>query len=167
MYYKKPKPEEPEEERINTNAVEDDAEFETYMELAQPYWNFQTQRQTDRNHKMKTADSHNMLEPSIADDQTCFNTKAWLIRYCEEEIELNDIVMFRAELFVEPHYLSTEFYLDVELMFCDLSSLGGPTGWKNNYKKYESQAVFKPAQTQTYKMMRLPSGICEFVPVNF
>lgn len=75
--------------------------------------------------------------------------------------------MFRAELYVEPHYLSTEFYLDVELMFCDLSSLGGPTGWKNNYKKYEAHANFKPVQTQTYKLLRLATGICEFVPVNF
>jgi hypothetical protein len=39
MYYRKPKPEE-EDERYNTNAPEDDAEFETYMELSQPYWNF-------------------------------------------------------------------------------------------------------------------------------
>lgn len=133
----------------------------------QPYWNFQTQRQEDRDCRMKMADPHNMLPPSIADDQSDFMTKAFLIRYCEEEIELNDIVMFRAELEVEPDYLSTEFYLEVELQFCDLSSLGGPTGWKNNYKKYAQHAKFKPVQTQTYKIARLTSGICEFVPVNF
>lgn len=33
MYYRKPKPEE-EDERNSTNAAEDDAEFETYMELS-------------------------------------------------------------------------------------------------------------------------------------
>lgn len=75
--------------------------------------------------------------------------------------------MFRAELFVDPDYLQVLFFLEVELMFCDLCNLGGPTGWKNNYKKYEELADFKSAQVQTYKMLRSATGICEFVPINF
>ena len=65
MYYRKPKHEDAED---RTNAADDDREFETYVDLSQPYWNFQTQRQADRNTKMKMLDSHNMLGPSIADD---------------------------------------------------------------------------------------------------
>ena len=77
------------------------------------------------------------------------------MRYCEEEIELNDVVLFRAEIDVEPDYLVTDFYLDCDLYFSDLSNLGGPTGWKNNYKQYESRAVFKNIQTQSYKIRNL------------
>ena len=38
-----------------------------------------------------------MLPPSIDQDSN-FMSKTFLIRYCEEEVEINDIVLFRAEL---------------------------------------------------------------------
>ncbi len=53
-----------------------------------------------------------------------FNTRAFMIRYCEEEVELNDIGHFRAELDIPNESDSknggTEFYMEVELMFSDL-----------------------------------------------
>jgi len=52
-----------------------------------------------------------------------------LIRYCEEEVEINDIGLFRAEIDVEPEYLSSDFYLEVVLFFSDLSNMGGPDKW--------------------------------------
>lgn len=85
------------------------------------------------------------MPPGMASDGSCFMTKTWLVRYCEEEVQINDVALFRAELDVEPGFLLTDFYLEVELMFCDLSSLGGPSGWKNNYRKYEKEAQFKSA----------------------
>jgi hypothetical protein len=98
------------------------------------------------------ADSHNLLPPHIPDDQSCFVTKTFLVRYCEEEIQINDVVLFRAEIDVEPDYLITDFYLDCDLFFCDLSTLGGPTGWRHNCKNYESKAVFKSVQTQSFRI---------------
>ena len=81
---------------------------------------------------MKTlnqVDHHSLLPPKIEDDTSIFLTKAFLIRYCEEEVELHDIVLFRAEIDVEPDYLNTEFFLECELFFSDLSNLGGPEKW--------------------------------------
>jgi hypothetical protein len=52
-----------------------------------------------------------------------------LIRYCEEEVEINDIGLFRAEIDVEPDYLNTIFNLNIELYFSDLHSMGGPEKW--------------------------------------
>jgi hypothetical protein len=69
------------------------------------------------------------MAPQILEDQSSFLTKAFLIRYCEEEVEINDVVLFRAEIDVEPDYLATEFYLDCDLYFSDLSNLGGPEKW--------------------------------------
>ena len=43
---------------------------------------------------------------------------------------MNDIVLFRAELDVEPDYLHTDFFLEVDLFFSDLSNLGGPEKWQ-------------------------------------
>ena len=53
-------------------------------------------------------------------DQDCFVSKTFLIRYCEEEVEINDIVLFRAELDVVPEYLSSEFIIETELWFSDI-----------------------------------------------
>ena len=100
-------------------------------------------------------------------EQACFLSKAFLIRYCEEEVEVNDIVLFRAELDVEPDYLHTDFYLEVDLFFSDLSNLGGPEKWQQHVDEFESSAIFKKVSTQTYKLKGLPQGLCEFVPVTF
>lgn len=47
-------------------------------------------------------------------------------------MEVNDVVLFRAELDVEPDYLTTEFYMDFDLFFSDLSNLGGPEKWQEH-----------------------------------
>lgn len=57
--------------------------------------------------------------------------------------------------------------MDCDLYFCDLTLLGGPTGWRNNYKNYESKAVFKNVQTQSFRIKNLVTGVAEFIPINF
>ena len=90
-----------------------------------------------------------------------------MIRYCEEEVEINDIGLFRAEIDVEPEYLNTVFYMDIELFFSDLSSLGGPEKWQLSVSEFETKAVFKSVSTQKFKVHRLAQGVAEFVPVVF
>lgn len=46
---------------------------------------------------------------------------------------------------MEPDYLSTEFYLEVDLYFSDLSNLGGPEKWQKYAGDFENKAVFKQA----------------------
>ena len=62
-------------------------------------------------------------------------------------MEVNDIVQFRSELDVEPDYLSTEYFLELDLFFSDHASLGGPEKWQQNYTKYETEAEFKPVSS--------------------
>lgn len=57
--------------------------------------------------------------------------------------------------------------MDCDLYFCDLSQLGGPTGWRNNYKFYEEKAVFKKVYKQSFKIKNIVTGIAEFIPINF
>ena len=78
-----------------------------------------------------------MIPAHIIDDSSTFCSRAFLIRYCEEEVEINDIALFRAELDVEPGYMDTVFYLDFELFFSDLQPLGGPDKWQNNINDFE------------------------------
>lgn len=83
------------------------------------------------------------MPSQILDDTSTFQSRAFLIRYCEEEVEINDIGLFRAEIDVAPEYLSTQFYLDFELYFSDLQGLGGPEKWQNSINEFETKAVFK------------------------
>ena len=48
-----------------------------------------------------------MLQPHIVHEDNSFQTKQFLIRYCEEEVQVNDVVLFRAEIEVDQNYLET------------------------------------------------------------
>ncbi len=67
------------------------------------------------------------------------------MRYCEEEVELEEQILFRAEIDVEPDYLSTIFFLECGLYFTDLSAIGGVEKWQDTGAK----ANFKLVQEQT------------------
>jgi len=113
-------------------------------------------------------DHHHISAAALTDDQTGFTSRSFLIRYCEEEIEINDIGLFRAELDVEPDYLNTDFYLEVELFFSDLSLIGGPDKWQSQtVADFETKAVFKSVSLQKFVLHRLPQGLNEFVQVVF
>lgn len=45
-------------------------------------------------------------------------SKIFFIRYAEENVMIRDIIKFRTEVDIAPGYLSTEFYLKVELYYC-------------------------------------------------
>lgn len=73
-----------------------------------------------------------------------------MIRYCEEEVELNDIGHFRIELDLEENTgggkggpAKVEFFMEVELMFSDLLNQGGPEKFQqpSNLKEIESANV--------------------------
>lgn len=55
----------------------------------------------------------------IIDSTSSFFTKAFFIRFCEEEIDLNDFCHFRIEFDVKPKYEQTELIMEAELMFFD------------------------------------------------
>ena len=74
-------------------------------------------------------DHHNLVASKIVDEEHAFCSKTFLIRYCEEEVEINDIILFRAELDVDEDYLNTDFYFEVELHFSNLDSIGGSEQW--------------------------------------
>lgn len=95
------------------------------------------------------------MPAQIVDEQACFLSKAFLIRYCEEEVEVNDVVLFRSEIDVEPDYLQTEYFLEVDLFFSDLSNLEGPEKWEAHVNEFEEKAIFKKVSTQTFKIKAL------------
>lgn len=108
-----------------------------------------------------------MLSSQLDQESAAFQSKAFLIRYCEEEVEINDVVLFRAELTVQPEYLSSEFTAVFDLYFADISELGGPQMWKQNYQKLQKEAEFQLVQTQSLVIKNVARGVCEHCPLVF
>ena len=77
-----------------------------------------------------------------------FFTKGFLIRYCEEEVEINDVVLFRDELTVDKDLYNTDIYVEFDLFFSDLQKMGGPSTCMKNIgqKDFEKIADFKSVQ---------------------
>lgn len=97
------------------------------------------------------------MQPRITEELDGFTSRAFLIRYCEEEVELHDIILFRAEVDVEPEYLNTEFHVEFELFFSDLSVIGGPEKWQMmTAAELAEKAVFKSVSKQRFLIKRLP-----------
>ena len=97
---------------------------------------------------------------------TGFVTKSFLVRFCEEEVEIEETVLFRAEIDVGTGYQYQEFYLDFELYFADLNQIGGAENWQST-KDISDVATFKLVQTQTYLVKSLATSILEYCPVTF
>jgi len=104
---------------------------------------FTSKVQEEKQRKLQKSDHHNLIGSKLIDDTSCFTSKAFLIRYCEEEVEINDIGHFRTEIDVEPEYLNCDFFVEVELLFSDLNSQGGPESWEKHVGEFESKSVFK------------------------
>jgi hypothetical protein len=48
--------------------------------------------------KKKNLDHHNVLPASIDKENMKYNSRAFMIRFCEEEVEINDCGHFRIEI---------------------------------------------------------------------
>jgi hypothetical protein len=72
----------------------------------------------------------------IMDNTSSFFTKAFFIRFCEEEIDLNDFCHFRIEFDVKPKYELTELIMEAELMFIDC--MGNNDNKNKNDEKKET-----------------------------
>lgn len=67
--------------------------------------------------------THSLLPAQLFDENKTFCSKGFYIRYCDEDVELNDIVIYRAEIPVENRFLDKTLKMEVELYFGDLGGL--------------------------------------------
>ena len=78
------------------------------------------------NNSNTTRNYHNLVPPHILEGLHTFCTKSFLVRYSEEEVPLDCIIQFKCILDYAILKKSLPFYLEVEMMFSDLSNLTGP-----------------------------------------
>ena len=57
----------------------------------------------------KSKDLTDVTEGFLDDDEKAFFTRSFVIRYFDEEVEINDICTFRSEIEVREGFLNTDF----------------------------------------------------------
>ena len=88
--------------------------------------------------------------PHIYEDQACFCTKTFFIKYAEEIVIFRDIVRFRTEVDTSiSNYINMEFYLKTELYWLPpLTILNNSYSSAKDMKEYISQS-----DTANFKMV--------------
>jgi hypothetical protein len=64
-----------------------------------------------------------VMQAHVFDRLSAFCSRSFIIRYCDEEIQLNDICFFRIELDAYPSYKDPVLFLECELMFSEYKDL--------------------------------------------
>ena len=108
-------------------------------------------------------DQHCLKPHEISEDT--YNSKWFLIRYLEEECEVNDLITFRTEVDVSEGYLQTEFYIQLELCYSGMTRLGGPSMWRD--KDLLKKADFKMIEQHMFSVKRAMEGLCEHATATF
>lgn len=83
-----------------------------------------------QNPNKKTNDNHNWIPYHILDKYSAYVTKTFLIRFCEEEVDINEICHFRTEIDAYPGLDDNNMYFECELLFSDITNM-------SNLKKSE------------------------------
>jgi len=130
-----------------------------YSHLSAPAQSEQAKGKTSR------TDHHNLIPAHIIDDQSSYSTRSFLIRYCEEEVELNDIGQFRLELAADEES-PQPLLLEVDLMFADLTQHGGADRFGEQPDVDSTE--FKSVSTQLFRIhWSSEKGLHEFCPIVF
>jgi hypothetical protein len=123
-------------------------------------------KQTVRAKKHKI-DYHNVLPPEIIDTEMMYKSRAFVIRYCEEEVELNDFCEFRLEIASSATSMDTVFIMEVQLLFAELTKLGGVEKLPHYMANLKDVLEFKSTATKKYRIQNIAKGISQFIPIQF
>ncbi len=110
--------------------------------------------------KKNKIDYHNILPASTTD--TTFSTRVFTIRYCEEEVELNDICEFRVEIPVAAKYLEKNYVLEVQLHFGELTKIGGVEKLSQHVQEIKDAVEFKQVASQKFVVRGIAKGVAQY-----
>lgn len=128
--------------------------------FAHPY---HTKEKASKDPKKK--ENKPIIGPHIIDETSSYVTRTFLIRFCDEEAEFNEVCHFRTEYDAFPDLAETTFYIEAELMFADLGKLSQPKVQFKNIANNPSQnsredtlASFKAISTFKAKINNIHIG---------
>ncbi len=82
-----------------------------------------------------------------------------MIRFQDEEVQINEVVFFKIEVPAFPSYQHYSFILYSELMCADISRIGGPP--------QEEDQLFKPVSLFRARISNAHTSLHEFLPITF
>jgi pimeloyl-ACP methyl ester carboxylesterase len=125
--------------------------------LACPY-NLASTPTTKRKTSSRT-EPHYIYPARLDDIERSYVSRTFLVRYCEEEVEINEMCYFRLEL---PSNSSDPLALKVELLFSDM-------GGNVNLEAFdpESNPAFRTVTTANFVLNEAEKGLHEYFPVVF
>eukprot|EP00916_Digyalum_oweni_P012570 GHVL01020770.1.p2 GENE.GHVL01020770.1~~GHVL01020770.1.p2 ORF type:complete len:253 (+),score=29.07 GHVL01020770.1:56-814(+) len=126
--------------------------------------------ETDASTRSTKVDHHHLIPAQIYDDTQTFSSRAFLIRYCEEEVELCDHVQFRIEVDATQRNpsdgcLICPLVVEILLMFADFKSKLGDDG--STSTSDVDTAEFSMVATQIFKIQNAAKGIHSYLPIMF
>ena len=115
---------------------------------------------------------HRLTTPHVYEDQACFCTKTFFIRYAEEIVIFRDIIRFRTEVDTSiPNYIEMPFYLKVELYWLPAAVVLTDTQIQSkDIKDYLAQsqtASFTMVQSHTIQLNNAMQGLSSYIPLHF
>eukprot|EP01017_Pseudomicrothorax_dubius_P026621 TRINITY_DN298_c0_g1_i1.p1 TRINITY_DN298_c0_g1~~TRINITY_DN298_c0_g1_i1.p1 ORF type:complete len:775 (-),score=142.76 TRINITY_DN298_c0_g1_i1:117-2441(-) len=120
----------------------------------------------DKKKKASTKDHHSLMPSHFLEGMSAYCSKTFLIRFCEEEVVVNETCLFRMEIEAFPRFADLNMFCEVELMYADLLNLGGMAGL-SSLGNNELKVDFKSVSVFRSKLHRVSAGIREFVPICF
>lgn len=115
--------------------------------------------------KSQKQDPHHVIPACKDEASQTISSSAFLIRYCEEEVELNEIACFRIEIDDKIEHEKGEIRIEAELMFSELE------GEVTVEKAYEMAAQnlldFKMVTKSTLVVYSPLEGVHEYFPLVF
>eukprot|EP00933_Yihiella_yeosuensis_P070850 TRINITY_DN79002_c0_g1_i1.p1 TRINITY_DN79002_c0_g1~~TRINITY_DN79002_c0_g1_i1.p1 ORF type:complete len:843 (+),score=120.81 TRINITY_DN79002_c0_g1_i1:157-2685(+) len=150
---------------LKTRIYRDDEERGRYLGIPYSHLKGPSQAAEQPKGKPPRTDHHHLIPAHIADTEFSFNTRSFLIRYCEEEVELGDVGQFRIELTPEELERRSRLMLEIDLMFADLTHQGGADHFGE--QPDVDAAEFRCVSTQMMRIRGAERGLHEFCPVVF
>ncbi|EGR33815.1 serine esterase, putative [Ichthyophthirius multifiliis] len=154
--------------------------------LSENYKRYKTE-QNETLKGLKFNDSQYFRPAGIIESQNVFCSKSFFIKFCEEEVELNDFCHFNLEFDIEKEAI--ELYMETELMFFDCMNINGNNNTLNSlnvqkkienniqqqppsfsHKCSEEQNLYNESRSLTvnkYKISDPFDGIHEYIPLFF
>lgn len=110
-------------------------------------------------------ESNYFQKSEIIPEENCFHSKSFMIQYFDEEIELNDIIIFRMEIDAYPNFEESDIFMEVELIGADISKIGRSDGDDNNNKIFKRFSGFK--SKINFLDENKINGFHEYIPILF
>ena len=111
----------------------------------------------------------NLKESEILLNEPTFKTRSFCIRYKHEEIPMNEVCQFRAEVDTDKNgeFQDTVFYIENKLYFYRFKFYNGVTQKHISRLIEQDSDEFKNVSTQTFRLNKCMNGMTEYMPTTF